>query len=169
MHAVAVAWLGLGSNLESPAEQIERALAALHAHAGLRVLARSPLYRTTPVGGPPGQPDYCNACAALAVSCSPMQLLCATQDIEHSHGRVRDVRWGPRTLDVDMLAYSDGGGMRVSTDPVLSLPHPRAHERAFVLVPLCDIAPTLELQHNTRVIDLLAGIDRAGVRRWDAP
>jgi len=166
VHASAVAWIGLGSNLDDPAAQVRRAAAALDAHVDLRLLAISPLYQTTPVGGPAGQPDYCNACAAIATCRSPGELLSATQQIERAHGRVRDLRWGPRTLDLDLLAYSDACGMCRTSDPVLTLPHPRAHERAFVLVPLADIAPALELYGDMRVVDLLAAVDRAGVIRW---
>ncbi|GAB3679263.1 2-amino-4-hydroxy-6-hydroxymethyldihydropteridine diphosphokinase [Salinisphaera aquimarina] len=161
---VRVAWIGLGSNLESPADQVDTALSRLAAHADLALLAASPKYRTTPVGGPPGQPDYCNACAAFATACQPLDLLAITQAIERIHGRVRDVRWGPRTLDLDILAVD---AMTLCL-PELVVPHPRAHERAFVLAPLADIAPALELGAGRRVVDLLAGTGRDGVEPWPA-
>jgi 2-amino-4-hydroxy-6-hydroxymethyldihydropteridine diphosphokinase len=159
-----VAWLSLGSNLEAPAEQLARALDELAAERGLSVLATSSFYRTTPVGGPPGQPDFCNACVALATWHGPYALLAITQAIEQAHGRVRDVRWGPRTLDIDMLAFDDV----VLSDPVLSLPHPRAAERGFVLVPLAEIAPALVLAGHGRVADLARRVGDAGVQRWQA-
>jgi len=162
MQARQVAWIGLGSNLDQPACHVRAALDALTVLPGCRLLAASALYRTTPVGGPPGQPDYCNACAALAcTACTPLALLDRLQAIEHAHGRVRDVRWGPRTLDLDMLAM-DAITMR---HPRLQLPHPRAAVRAFVLVPLAQIAPALRL-HGRRVTDLLASVDCSGVQLW---
>jgi len=161
-----VAWIGLGSNLASPADQVRSALAELDADPRLRVLAASRLYKTTPVGGPPGQPNFCNAAVALAADCTPRALLDMTQAIEHRHGRVRDVRWGPRTLDLDIIAFD---ACR-SDDPTLYLPHPRARDRAFVLVPLAEIAPVLELEAGARVIDLLAAVDVSGVSVWrDGP
>lgn len=159
-----VAWIGLGSNLERPERQVRGAVEAIAAIPAVRLLAVSPRYRTAPVGGPPGQPDFCNACAAVATTRTPLSLLDALQAIEADHGRVRDVRWGPRTLDLDMLAFDE----RRRAGPRLELPHPRARERAFVLVPLADIAPTLTLGSAGRVVDLLAGLDTADVRPWDA-
>lgn len=157
-----VAWLGLGSNLDAPAEQITRAIDALRREPMLDVLATSSRYRTAPVGGPPGQPVFCNACVAVGVNATPRQLLARTQAIEQAQGRVRDVRWGPRTLDIDILAFDD----RVLFEPQLTLPHPRAAERAFVLVPLAEIAPALVLGDRGRVIDCLRRADPAGVEPW---
>src|SRR5699024_7536878 len=123
----------------------------------------SRLYQTTPIGGLAGQPDYCNACAAVTCIQPPLVLLDALQAIEADHGRMRDVRWGARTLDLDMLAYDD---LRMQ-HARLQLPHPRATRRAFVLVPLAALAPTLVLD-NARVIDHLCRVDRSGVRVWPA-
>lgn len=162
---VCVAWIGLGSNLDSPADQLRTALTQLSADSGLQPLAASRFYRTTPVGGPPGQPDFCNACAAFTTDYTPEQLLARTQTIEREHGRIRDLRWGPRTLDLDLLAFDE----KRLTGPALTLPHPRAHERAFVLVPLAEIAPALVLDHGLRVIDWLARVERDGVEPWSAP
>lgn len=159
-----VAWLGLGSNLDSPAEQLSRALEELAAEPALRLLAMSSFYRTAPVGGPPGQPAFCNACVAVAADCDAYALLTITQAIEHAHGRVRDVRWGPRTLDIDMLAFDD---LSLSGPP-LTLPHPRATQRGFVLVPLAEIAPALTLGRE-RVADCLARTGRDGVEPWSMP
>lgn len=161
MTPVHVAWLGLGSNLDQPQQHVRRASADLAGLSGVRVLATSALYRTVPVGGPPGQPPFCNACVAVACRQSPLALLERLQAIEAAHGRVRDVRWGPRTLDLDMLAYDD---LRLRSER-LCLPHPRATQRAFVLVPLAEIAPALVLA-GRRVIDHLARVGTAGVARW---
>jgi 2-amino-4-hydroxy-6-hydroxymethyldihydropteridine diphosphokinase len=162
--ALHVAWLGLGSNLEAPAEQLSRALDELALEPALRLLAVSGLYRTAPVGGPSGQPDFCNACVAVAADCNALELLTTTQAIEQAHGRVRDVRWGPRTLDIDMLAFDD----LVLSQARLTLPHPRAAERAFVLAPLGEIAPALVLD-GERVIDRLSRVGRDGVEPWPSP
>lgn len=156
-----VAWLGLGSNLDDPRRQVLTAIEDLAALPHARVLAVSPLYRTVPVGGPANQPQYCNACVALACAQSPLVLLDALQRMELAHGRVRDVRWGPRTLDIDMLAYDD---VRM-THARLRLPHPRAAQRAFVLAPLADIAPALVLDGG-RVLDHLHALDDDSIALW---
>lgn len=158
-----VAWLGLGSNLDAPAAQLSRALERLAVEPALRLLATSSFYRTVPVGGPPGQPDFCNACAAVALDCNAYRLLAITQAIEQAHGRVRDIRWGPRTLDIDLLAFD----ALTLSGPRLTLPHPRAGERAFVLVPLAEIAPALNMD-GERVADRLMRIGNAGVEPWHA-
>ncbi|MES1945840.1 2-amino-4-hydroxy-6-hydroxymethyldihydropteridine pyrophosphokinase [Salinisphaera sp. C84B14] len=163
MASAHVAWIGLGSNLESPAAQLASALEALARCEAIRVLAASSFYRTVPVGGPPGQPMFCNACAAVATPLSARALLAVMHGIERAHGRIRDVRWGPRTLDLDLLAVD---ALRCD-EPTLQLPHPRAFERAFVLVPLAEIAPALVLAGYGRVADLAAAIDRQGIERWD--
>lgn len=156
-----VAWVGLGSNLNDPARHVSQAFEALAELHGVDVLATSGLYQTTPVGGPVGQPDFCNACAAIVCACSPLRLLDKLQAIEAAHDRVRDVRWGPRTLDLDLLVYDE----RVMKHARLQLPHPRAVERAFVLVPLAEIAPAVVID-GARVIDHLRAIGRAGVLPW---
>lgn len=157
--ALHVAWIGLGSNLDEPAAHLTRALADLRATPDLRLLALSPYFDTAPVGGPPEQPTFCNACVALATRRSPWALLDVLQAIEHRHGRVRDIRWGPRTLDLDVLAFDN----RQIDDPRLSVPHPRAHERGFVLAPLARIAPAVVLADGQRVSDSLAHADLSGV------
>ena len=146
------AYIGLGSNLDDPVFQIRQALEALAALPDCRWVAGSPLYRTAPLGGPPGQPDYINAVAALDTVLTPDTLLAALQDLETAHGRIRAERWGPRTLDLDLLLY----GQQVSADPRLTLPHPRLQERAFVLYPLYDIAPDLTLPGGGPLSELLA-------------
>ena len=134
------AFIGLGSNLGEPERQIRRALVELDGLAHSRLTGQSPLYGSSPVG-PPGQPDYVNAVARLDTSLQPHALLEALQAIERSHGRVRGERWGARTLDLDLLLYGD----RQIDTAVLQVPHPQLHLRAFVLVPLHDLAPDLEL------------------------
>ena len=127
--------IALGANLGDCRATLEGALAALEASPGVRLLARSHWYRSAPVGPP--QPDYLNGCALLAVALEPEALLERLLATERRFGRVRGERWGPRSLDLDLLLMGD---RRLST-PRLTLPHPRLRERAFVLVPLAEIAP----------------------------
>jgi 2-amino-4-hydroxy-6-hydroxymethyldihydropteridine diphosphokinase len=124
------------------------------------VLAVSPVYETAPVGGP-AQPDYLNAVLIVQTSLRPRQLLEAAHRIEADFGRIRDERFGPRTLDIDIISYAG----QLSSDPVLTLPHPRAHERAFVLAPWHDVDPQAGLPGQGAVGDLLAGLDRGGIRQ----
>jgi 2-amino-4-hydroxy-6-hydroxymethyldihydropteridine diphosphokinase len=138
VESVARAWVGLGSNLATPRDQLESALAALAALPDTRVLRVSSFYRTAPVGYA-GQPDFINAVAAIETGLAPRALLEALLDIERRHGRVRTIPNGPRTLDLDLLLHGD---QRID-EPGLTLPHPRMHERAFVMVPLAEIAPEL--------------------------
>jgi len=128
--------IALGANLGDCRATLEGALAALDASPGVRLLARSRWYRSAPVGPP--QPDYLNGCALLAVALEPEALLERLLATERRYGRARGERWGPRSLDLDLLLMGD---RRLST-PQLTLPHPRLQERAFVLVPLAEIAPT---------------------------
>ena len=121
------------------------------------MLAVSPVYETAPVGGP-AQPDYLNAVLVIETGLAPRDLLAATQRIEADFGRVRAERFGPRTLDIDIVSFAGD----VSDDPVLTLPHPRAHERAFVLAPWHDLDPAASLPGRGAVAALLAGARRAG-------
>lgn len=157
------AYVGIGSNLDDPPSQVRRAFQALAVLPASRCVARSPLYRTGPVGGPPGQPDYLNAVAALDTALDPDALLTALQEIESAQGRTRTVRWGPRTLDLDLLLY----GTLTRVEPRLTLPHPRLHERAFVLYPLYDIAPTLLLPGRGRLREWLARCPPLDITRLD--
>ena len=130
------AYIGLGSNLSQPAEQLDAAVGWLQSWSGISLLAVSGYYRSAPVG-PQDQPDFVNAVAEISTNLSPMQLLAAIQDIETRQGRERTDTWGPRTLDLDILLY----GELVIREPELTIPHPRLTERAFVLVPLMDLLP----------------------------
>jgi 2-amino-4-hydroxy-6-hydroxymethyldihydropteridine diphosphokinase len=153
------AHVALGSNLGDRRAHLEAAFAALAALPGTRLLARSALYETAPLG-PAGQQDYLNAAAALSTTLAPLALLDALLSIEQTRGRVRRERWGPRTLDLDLLLHGD----TVLRDPRLTLPHPAMLGRAFVLAPLHDVAPTLVLADRT-VSQHLALLDQSGVRR----
>lgn len=130
-------YVALGSNVGDPEGQLRVALASLAGLEDTRLVACSRIYRTRPQGGPPGQPHYLNAVARLATRLVPMALLRALQAIEQRSGRQRVERWGPRTLDLDLLLY----GEVVLSSPELTLPHPRMAERAFVLEPLAEVAP----------------------------
>ncbi|MEW5893295.1 MAG: 2-amino-4-hydroxy-6-hydroxymethyldihydropteridine diphosphokinase [Pseudomonadota bacterium] len=130
------AFIALGANLENPASQIERAFAELGQLPETRLLARSSLYLTKPVGYT-DQPDFINAVAELETALTPRALLEALLAIEQRHGRRREFRNAPRTLDLDLLLYN---GL-IMHEPGLTLPHPRMHERGFVLLPLLEIAP----------------------------
>jgi len=129
------AYLGLGSNLGDRLANLEEAVRRLDA-AGARVLRSSRVYETDPVGGPE-QPDYLNAVVEVETELSARDLLDACLDVERQMGRVRTERWGPRRIDIDLLTY----GRRQIDEPGLTVPHPRMHERAFVLVPLLELDP----------------------------
>ena len=130
------AFIGLGSNLEDPRSQLQRAFAELDGLAGTRLTACSSLYRSAPLGYP-GQPEFVNAVAKIATALTPQALLQALLQIEREHGRERTFRNAPRTLDLDVLLYGD---MQLH-EHGLTIPHPQMHLRAFVLQPLLEIAP----------------------------
>ncbi|MEM9804881.1 MAG: 2-amino-4-hydroxy-6-hydroxymethyldihydropteridine diphosphokinase [Cyanobacteria bacterium P01_D01_bin.56] len=154
----ALCTIALGSNLGNSEQTIESALLRLDQIDGMRLGVRSQLYKTAPVGPP--QPDYINACAVLHTTLKPEKVLQALLATEASFGRIRRERWGPRTLDLDLLLYGD----QVMDTPRLTLPHPRMHERAFVLVPLAEIAPDWHHPLNQQTIqNLLVQVDTAGV------
>jgi len=132
MHYV----IGIGSNLGDASTSVRQAMRDVEDRLDATDVHRSSLYRTAPVGGPE-QPDFVNAVLTLESDLTPDAVLQALQGIEQEAGRVRDVRWGPRTLDLDVVV----AGNVVSEDPALTLPHPRAHERAFVLIPWHEIEP----------------------------
>ncbi|MEV5264298.1 2-amino-4-hydroxy-6-hydroxymethyldihydropteridine diphosphokinase [Streptomyces werraensis] len=152
--------VSLGANLGNRLETLQGAVDALEDTPGIRVKAVSPVYETEPWGVEPGsQPSYFNAVAVLKTTLPPSSLLERAQAVEEAFHRVRDERWGPRTLDVDIVAYAD----LHSDDPHLTLPHPRAHERAFVLAPWLDIDPAAELPGRGPVAKLLDAVTRDGV------
>lgn len=133
------AYVGLGSNIGSRHETLNSAVTALDDSPDVSVTRVSTFIETEPVGGPSGQRPYLNGAVEIRTSLTPTELLRRCQAIENDHGRTRDVRWGPRTLDLDILLYDDA---TVDTDELI-VPHPRMHERRFVLEPLCEIAPNV--------------------------
>lgn len=153
------AYIGLGANLGDPARQVTEAVARLRELPEVEVLKTSRLYRTPPLG-PPGQPWYVNAVVQVRTRLTPEELMRQLLLIERQMGRERGERWGPRVIDLDLLLY-DG---EVSSGPELTVPHPEMHRRAFVLVPLAEIAP--EAWHpglNRTVRELLAELAPAEV------
>lgn len=164
LHTTRHAVVALGSNLGNRLDTLQGAVDALEDTPGVRILAVSSVFETEAVGGPAEQPNYLNAVVVLRTSLSPRDLLERANAVEDAFGRVRTVRWGARTLDVDILAY-DG----VTSDaPELQLPHPRAHERVFVLAPWLDADPQAEIPGHGRVAELLDGLggeEAQGVRR----
>jgi 2-amino-4-hydroxy-6-hydroxymethyldihydropteridine diphosphokinase len=154
--------LALGSNLGDRLANLQGGVRTLLADPGLTLAALSPVYATAPVGGPP-QPDYLNAVLVADTTLTPVELLARCHATEAAFQRTRTETWGPRTLDVDVIVYGD----EVSDDPRLTLPHPRARERAFVLAPWLDADPQAELPGQGRVAELLTAVGRSGVRRLD--
>jgi 2-amino-4-hydroxy-6-hydroxymethyldihydropteridine diphosphokinase len=155
------ALLALGGNLGDARETLARAIAALTEAGDIRLQARSSDYMTPP-WGVEDQPPFVNLCIAVNTALTPQALLARAQAVERAFGRDRsgEQRWGPRTLDIDILTYDD----LVLNEPELTLPHPRLFERAFVLVPLAEIAPDL-LIAGIRVRDALARLDTTGIKR----
>jgi 2-amino-4-hydroxy-6-hydroxymethyldihydropteridine diphosphokinase len=155
------AYVGLGSNLDNPEAQLRSGLAALARIPRTLLVTSSALYQNPPLG-PEDQPDFVNACAGLLTLLSADELLAALQEIEDAHGRNRSgPRWGPRTLDLDLLLY---GELQLQTD-ALTLPHPGLANRAFVLAPLSEMAPGLRLPGGPSVARLAADAGAAGLVR----
>lgn len=165
-------YLGLGSNLGDRKQYLRRAIRALERHAHIRVREFSSVYETEP-WGVEEQPDYLNIVAAVATDLSPLALLSVAKDIEHELGRERTVRWGPRIIDIDILTYGDTvADLRdEESGRELSIPHPSMEERAFVLGPLVEIAPSfVHPKHKTPVQELLDDLgDEASMRRLPLP
>ncbi|ERI16491.1 2-amino-4-hydroxy-6-hydroxymethyldihydropteridine diphosphokinase [Ochrobactrum intermedium] len=158
------AWLGLGGNIDDPVASMGKALRMLDARADTNIVGVSAVYRTPP-WGKTDQAWFHNACAEVETSLQPLELIATCLDVERSLKRVRLERWGPRIIDIDILAMQDEAGRAViMTDAALVLPHPRMHERAFVLVPLNDIAPSLEIGGKT-IADWNAGIEQSGIEK----
>lgn len=155
--------LALGSNLGESRSTLADAVAALADHPGMKLMAVSPVARTAPVGGPEGQPDYLNLVAEFETTLEPHALLDHCHDVENRHHRTREVRWGPRTLDVDIITY----GTEHLEDETLTVPHPRAAERAFVLQPWAWMDPDARLEGEP-VAELAARAeDASGVELFE--
>ncbi len=154
--------IALGSNLGDRLANLQKGLSVL-CGSGLDCVAVSAVFQTAPVGGP-AQDDFLNAVVLATSSLPADEILRRCRGAEDALGRVRTVRWGPRTLDVDIISY----GTEVSDDPSLTLPHPRAHERAFVLAPWLDVDPDACLPGHGQVRGLLAAVGDDGVRRMPA-
>jgi len=155
------AYVGIGSNLQGPARQIENAIGLLAEISRTHLISVSSSYRSGPFGGVE-QPDFVNAVAALLTRLLPLELLAALQDIENRQGRERDdTRWGPRVLDLDLLVYSD----RKVDEPGLTVPHPGIGERNFVLLPLGEIAPELVVPGLGRVASIPVNMDEPSISR----
>ncbi|CAN5665868.1 MAG: 2-amino-4-hydroxy-6-hydroxymethyldihydropteridine diphosphokinase [Gammaproteobacteria bacterium] len=155
-----IAYIGLGSNLADPGAQVTQGLLAVARLPETRIVAQSSFYRSAPMG-PPDQPDYINAVTAIETAQTAYVLLASLQAVEARHGRARGVRWGPRTLDIDILLY---GAERI-TGPGLTVPHPGLSERAFVLYPLYEIAPELEVPGLGPLAGLLRHCEGGGIER----
>lgn len=160
MSPLRKAVFSLGSNLGERLEYLQGAVNHLRATPGLEILAVSSVYETTPVG-PVEQPDFLNLVVTTTSSLASMVMLERALAIEDAFDRVREVPKGPRTVDVDLIAVDD---RRIDND-FITLPHPRAHERGFVLVPWLEIDPDAVLVGHGRIADLVAGVDTSGVRR----
>lgn len=157
------AYVALGSNLAEPAAQVRRAIDALARLPSTRLVARSSLYRSAP-WGLAEQPDFVNAVVRLASALSAHELLARLLELESAWGRVRTVPNGPRILDLDLLLYDDA---RVD-DPGLVVPHPRMHERAFVLVPLLEVAASIDIPGRGPAAALVRTLDVAGLERIES-
>lgn len=160
---MAIAYIALGANLGDPASTLRAAFSALDALPDSRLLARSALYLSAPVGLT-GQPDFVNAAAHIETTLPPEALLDALFAIEQQFGRLRGERNGPRTLDLDLLLYDQ----QVISTPRLTLPHPRLHLRAFVLLPLADLDPALRIPGRGTLAAWLPAVATQGIRRLDA-
>ena len=157
---MAAVYLGLGSNLGDRESSIRKALDILALNREIRVVRVSSMYETEPIGLTE-QPDFINAAALIETSLSPTELLRVILDVEEQMGRVRNLRWGPRVIDIDILLYDN-----VAVDsPPLTIPHPRMLERAFVMAPLAEIAPDVILPDGRRPSEVLEGLKDQRVHR----
>lgn len=162
MSDVVRAYIGLGSNLAEPLVQLHQAIDALRGIPSSHLLCVSSFYRSLPMG-PQEQPDYLNAVAVLNTSLEPEALLDAMQAIELTQGRVRDIRWGPRTLDLDLLLY----GNRVIDTERLQVPHVGLFQRNFVLYPLQEVEPELVFPGGEYIKEIISGCSTEGLERLD--
>jgi 2-amino-4-hydroxy-6-hydroxymethyldihydropteridine diphosphokinase len=152
-------YIGLGSNQENPINQIQSAITEINQMEGIKVIKSSSLYITKPVGLVE-QDNFINAVIEVSSSFSPHELLLKLQQVEQMHKRVRDIKWGPRTLDCDLLYYQD----KILSDKILTLPHKEILHRAFVLVPLAEIAPNWQHTDGRTMQALVQSCDQSGVQ-----
>lgn len=153
-------YIGIGSNIDNPIKQLQRAFDWLQQLPSSHLVKRSALFRTAPIG-PQDQPDFINAVAALETTLTPLVLLDQLQHLEQKAGRIHRRHWGERSLDLDLLLY----GKQTINTPRLKVPHPEMQHRAFVLVPLADIEPGLQLPCGQLLSSLLHAIDQHGVEK----
>jgi 2-amino-4-hydroxy-6-hydroxymethyldihydropteridine diphosphokinase len=151
-----VATLGLGANIGDRLHSLQAAVDLL-ADEGVRAVASSRIWETEPVGGPPDQPAYLNAVIRTETEAEPREVLEACNRVEVELGRTREVHWGPRTIDIDVLLYDD----LIVNEPALTIPHPRMTERSFVVLPLLELDPDPVLADGTRILDLAVDGDDA--------
>lgn len=156
------AYIGLGSNLDDPVAQVKLAICELAAVTGIAVTQRSSFYSNPPLGEIE-QPDFINAVVEIRTTLTAVQLLKRLQEIEIQHGRQREMRWGPRTLDLDLLLYDRS----IIDTETLTVPHPHLHERAFVLFPLTEINSEINVPGKGRVRDLLKNVNGESLARTD--
>lgn len=158
------AYIAIGSNISDPIAQAKQAIEALDNHPHIKLIRYSSLYSSTPMG-PQDQPDYINAVVEIQTELSPLALLDSTQAIEQQQGRVRkEERWGPRSLDLDILLYGD----QVIDNERLTVPHYGMKVREFVIYPLYEIAPNLSLPDGVELKSLINSVDRNGLSIWQA-
>jgi 2-amino-4-hydroxy-6-hydroxymethyldihydropteridine diphosphokinase len=164
MNESVAVYVGIGSNLDSPLEQVKSAIRELNSLPETHCTGQSACYRSTPMG-PQDQPDYINAVVALETRLSPRSLLHELQQLEQAHGRLRGgSRWGPRTLDLDILLYAD----EVIDDPDLQIPHPGIMQRNFVLFPLYEVAPEIIIPGAGRLADIVHQFPTEGLMRLES-
>jgi 2-amino-4-hydroxy-6-hydroxymethyldihydropteridine diphosphokinase len=157
-----VATLGLGANLGDRLRSLQSAVDLLAAE-GVRAVASSRVWETDPVGGPPDQPPYLNAVILTETQAGPHEVLAACNRVEAELGRTREIRWGSRTIDIDVLLYDE----LIVNEPELTIPHPRMTERSFVVLPLLELDPDPILADGTRILDL--AVDGDGARPYAPP
>jgi 2-amino-4-hydroxy-6-hydroxymethyldihydropteridine diphosphokinase len=158
------AYLGLGSNLGERLDSLQDAVDRLDREPGLDIVASSRVWETDPIGGPE-QPDYLNAVVRARTDLTPFGLLETCQRVETALGRTRELRWGPRTIDIDLLTFDE---QRLDV-PFLTIPHPRMTQRAFVVLPLLELEPNLTLPDGSRLIDARMGSLVSGARPHAPP
>ncbi len=158
------AMIGLGSNMDHPVKQIQDALSEIAALPDCAITKTSAMYQSAPVGGV-AQANFVNAVAEVETTLSPRELMACLLDIERQHARVRTTRNGPRTLDLDILMFND---WRIN-EPDLVVPHPRAHERAFVLLPLLEVSPQISIPGVGTATALLPKVSEQSIERCSQP